>query len=57
MKKEQILKRTFSGILAFLLTISTFSSEPGEQNKETMDKFDIHQFPALPYPMMRLNLT
>jgi Fe-Mn family superoxide dismutase len=49
MKKEQILKVTFSGVLAFLFTINTFSAEPGDQNKATMDKFDIHQFPALPY--------
>ncbi len=49
MNKEEILKKAGLGIIAVLFAYNGFSADPGNQKNVHMEKFNIHEFPALPY--------
>ncbi|NSW94375.1 MAG: superoxide dismutase [Bacteroidales bacterium] len=50
MKQKQIIKKAGLMVTAFLFAIKLFSGDPDNLKNSTMEKFDIHTFPALPYP-------
>ncbi len=49
MKSKNIIKKLGLGVIAAMLTVNSFSESPENLNNTTMEKFDIHTFPALPY--------
>lgn len=49
MKQKQIIKKTGLMVTAFLFALNLFSGDPENLKNSTMEKFDIHTFPALPY--------
>ena len=49
MEQRNILKKAGLGIIAAIFTLSSFAGGPENLNNSTMEKFDIHVFPALPY--------
>jgi len=44
-----MLKKLGLGIIAVLFTVISFARDPENLKNTTMEKFDIHVFPALPY--------
>ncbi len=50
MEQNYIIKKSIHGLLAaLLLSTSVIAGEPGTLKNNTMENFDIHVFPALPY--------
>jgi Fe-Mn family superoxide dismutase len=49
MDKKNIMKKSGLGIIAILLAVKSFAGDPENLKNTTMEKFDIHVFPALPY--------
>jgi len=50
MEQKNIIKKSVPGLLAALLfSAAVFAGDPGTLKNSTMEKFDIHVFPALPY--------
>lgn len=49
MKQKQIIKKTGLMMIALLFAVKLFSEDPENLKSSTMEKFDIHTFPALPY--------
>jgi Fe-Mn family superoxide dismutase len=47
--QKNILKQIVLGILAIIMTLNVFAGDPVTLKNSTMEKFDIHVFPALPY--------
>ena len=44
-----MLKKLGPGIIAVLFTVTSFAGDAENLKNTTMEKFDIHVFPALPY--------
>lgn len=49
MEHRNILKKAGLGIVAVMFALSSFAGGPENLNNSTMEKFDIHVLPALPY--------
>jgi superoxide dismutase, Fe-Mn family len=49
MEQKNIMKQLGLGMIAILVTIKSFAGDPENLKNTTMEKFDIHVFPALPY--------
>jgi Fe-Mn family superoxide dismutase len=49
MERKVFLKNMGLGIVGFLYAAKSFAEEPKNLKNITMEKFDIHVFPALPY--------
>ncbi len=50
MKRESIIfKKAGLGIVAIIISLNSIAGGPENLNKNTMEKFDIHVLPALPY--------
>jgi Fe-Mn family superoxide dismutase len=49
MDKKNIMKQLGLGIIAVLYAAKSFAGDPENLKNTTMEKFDIHVFPALPY--------
>ena len=49
MEQKNMLKKLGPGIIAVLFTVTLFAGDPENLKNTTMEKFDIHVFPALPY--------
>ncbi len=49
MERKRILRKTGTGLIAFLIISGSFATPPGTLKNSVMEKFDIHVFPALPY--------
>lgn len=47
--KSNIIKKLGLGTIAAMITLYSFSGSPDNTNNTTMEKFDTHVFPALPY--------
>jgi Fe-Mn family superoxide dismutase len=49
MKQKNIMKKIGPAMIAVLFTVKSFAGEPENLKNATMERFDIHVFPALPY--------
>ena len=49
MERKTFLKNIGFGVMGVLFTAKSFAKEPKNLKNVTMEKFDIHLFPALPY--------
>jgi Fe-Mn family superoxide dismutase len=49
MEQKNMLKKLGLGTIAVLFTITSFAGDPENLKSTTMEKFDIHVFPSLPY--------
>jgi hypothetical protein len=49
MKHENIMKKIGLEMIAILFALKSFAGDPENLKNTTMEKFDIHVFPALPY--------
>jgi Fe-Mn family superoxide dismutase len=49
MEQKNIMKKLGLGIIAVLIATKSFAGDPENLKNTTMEKFDIHVFPALPY--------
>jgi len=49
MEQKNIMKQFGLGIIAVLFAVKSFAGDPENLKNTTMEKFDIHIFPALPY--------
>jgi len=49
MEQKNMLKKLGPGIIAVLFTVTSFAGDAENLKNTTMEKFDIHVFPALPY--------
>ena len=49
MEQNNIIKKAGLGIVAIFFAVKSFAGDPENLKNTTMEKFDIHVFPALPY--------
>lgn len=49
MQKQNTFKKFGFAILAIIFAVKSFAGEPGNLKHTTMENFDIHVFPELPY--------
>jgi Fe-Mn family superoxide dismutase len=49
MEQQNIVKKIVPGIFAILFAANSFAGNPENLKNTTMENFDIHVFPALPY--------
>jgi Fe-Mn family superoxide dismutase len=49
MEQKKIMKQLGLGMIAVVFTIKSFAGDPENLKNTTMEKFDIHVFPSLPY--------
>src|SRR5512137_1538078 len=49
MEQKNLIKRLGPVMIAVLFAVKSFAGDPENLNNTTMEKFDIHVFPALPY--------